>query len=126
MIIDYLNALLPRFPGDLAGGGLRQKMSFDHVAAFAVSDQAALASDDRSGQLKLALETDAVLVASSGRDDPLCPIFIQPADSGGILFADCFVRPEECAIQIDRSQPIRELCCRLNIVFHFLRSVITD
>src|SRR6202043_1058667 len=55
----------------------------------------------------------------AGRDDFLCPIFIQPADSGGILFADCFVRPEECAIQIDRSQSIWELCCRLNIVFHF-------
>ena len=141
MIVDGLDATLFCFADDVARDGLRQKMRLDHVAAFAVSDQAALAGNDRSAQLKLALETDAVLMASPGRNDHLCAVFVQPAHRRGILFADCFVGSEKCAIQVDRSQSIRELragcltdhrfACFARIIFlvlivpqlHFLTSI---
>ena len=94
-------------------------MRLDDVAAFAVSDQAALAGNDRSVQLKLALETNAVLMASPGSDDHLCAIFVQPAHRRSVLFADCFVGPEQRAIQVDGRQSIRELRCGLILILHF-------
>jgi len=43
VIVDCLNAVLPRFAGDFTRHSLRQKVRLDNIAAFAVPDQAALA-----------------------------------------------------------------------------------
>src|SRR5271165_4064550 len=92
MIVDRLDAVLFCFIDDLACCVLRQKMRLNDVATLTVSDQSALAGNDRPVQLKLALESNA------------------------ILFADCFIRTKKCDVQVNRSQSKRELCCKLIVV----------
>ena len=65
MIVDRLDAVLFCFIDDLARCVLRQKMRLNDVATLTVSDQSALAGNDRPVQLKLALESNAVLMAPS-------------------------------------------------------------
>src|ERR1700747_2777102 len=116
MIVDRLDAVLFCFIGDLPRCVLRQKMGLDDVATLTVSDQSALAGNDRPVQLKLALETNAVLMASSGGDYDFSSVLTQPAHGSRILFADFFIRAKKCAVQINRRQFKRELRCKLIVV----------
>jgi len=50
-------------------------MCLDHIAAFTVSDQATLTGNNRSGQLKLSLEANAILVAAARCDNDRYSIF---------------------------------------------------
>src|SRR5271165_4542356 len=116
MIVDRLDAVLFCFIGDLTCCVLRQKMRLNDVATLTVSDQSALAGNDRPVQMKLALESNAILMASSGSDDRFNPVLNQPSHGGRIRFADCFIRTKKCAVQINRSQFKRELRCKLIVV----------
>src|ERR1700741_1081648 len=102
MIVDHLDAVAFSFIGDFTRYGLRQKVRFNDIAAFTVSDETTLAGNDRSVQLKLALEANAVLMASPGSNDHLNLVFTQLLHGSGILFAYGFVRSQERAVQINR------------------------
>src|SRR5580704_4033715 len=91
-------------------------MRLNDVATLTVSDQSALASNDRPVQLKLALESNAVLMPPSGSDDHFNRVLTQHSHGGRILFADCFIRTKKCAVQVNRSQFKRELRCKLIVV----------
>jgi hypothetical protein len=67
-------------------------MGFNHIPAFAVSNQASLASNDRALKPQLPLKSNTVLMAPTGRDDHGNPVVAQPLYRRCVLRTDLFVR----------------------------------